>query len=54
MGAVTRNRDIRRRRSRREKRRKAREKELRLALTRGRTHQDRVRIAGEVRDKQRA
>ncbi len=53
MGAVTRNKEIRRRRKRSEKRRKLRARELKHALQRGRTHQDRVRIAQELREKLR-
>lgn len=51
MGAVTRNREIRQRRKRREKRVKTRLRELKHALQRGRTHQDRVRLAQELREK---
>ncbi len=51
MGAVTRNQEIRQRRTRRAKRRKLRLRALRQALQKGRTHQDRVRIAQELREK---
>jgi len=51
VGAVTRKREIRRHRKRREKRVKIRLRELKQALQRGRTHQDRVRIAHELRGK---
>jgi len=51
MGAVTRNKDIRQRRTRRAKRRKLALRALRQALQKGRTHQDRVRIAEELRQK---
>ncbi|HSD10530.1 MAG TPA: hypothetical protein VLF14_06085 [Candidatus Binatia bacterium] len=51
MGAVTRKKEIRQRRTRQAKRRKARLRELKLAVQRGRTHQDRVRIARELRDR---
>jgi len=51
MGAVTRNREIRQRRTRRAKRRKLALRALRQALQKGRTHQDRVRIAQELREK---
>jgi hypothetical protein len=51
VGAVTRNRDIRQQRTRQRKRRKRRLQELRKALQKGRTHQDRKRIADELRVK---
>jgi hypothetical protein len=51
VGAVTRNRDIRQHRTRQKKRRKRRLQELRQALQKGRTHQDRQRIAEELREK---
>ena len=51
MGAVTRKKEIRRRRTRRAKRRKRRVRELVRALAKGRTHPDRVRIAQEFREK---
>ena len=51
MGAVTRNKEIRQRRTRKAKRRKLRLRGLRQALQKGRTHQDRVRIAQELREK---
>ena len=51
VGAVTRQKEIRQRRTRQAKRRKTRLRELRQALQRGRTHQDRVRIAQERRNK---
>jgi len=51
MGAVTRNKEIRQRRTRKAKRRKQRLRALRQALQKGRTHQDRVRIAQELREK---
>ena len=51
MGAVTRNKEIRQRRTRKAKRRKLRLRALRQALQKGRTHPDRVRIAQELREK---
>jgi Na+/phosphate symporter len=51
VGAVTRKKEIRQRRRRQAKRRRERLRELRQVLQKGRTHQDRVRIAGEFRDR---
>ena len=50
MGAVTRNKEIRQRRTRQKKRRKKLQKQLRQAIQKGRTHPDRVRLAQEFRD----
>ena len=54
MGAVTRNKEIRQRRTRQAKRRKRRLRELRQALQKGRTRQDRVRIARDLREKSKS
>jgi hypothetical protein len=51
VGAVTRKKEIRQRRTRRRKRRRAQLRELARALQKGRAHSDRVRIAEEVREK---
>jgi hypothetical protein len=51
---VTRNKEIRQRRTRRAKRRKRRMRQLRQALQKGRTHQERVRIAEELREKSKS
>lgn len=51
MGAITHAQDIRQRRTRRSKLKKQRERELKKLLQRGRTHQDRVKIAQDFRAK---
>jgi len=51
MGAITHAQDIRQRRTRRKKLRKQRARELKQLLQRGRTRQDRVKIAEEFRAK---
>lgn len=51
MGAITHAQEIRQRRTRRMKLRKQRARELKQLLQRGRTHQDRVKIAKEFRAK---
>ena len=50
MGAVTRNKEIRQRRTRQKKRRKRLKKALLQALHKGRTHADRLRLAQEFRE----
>jgi len=50
VGAVTRNREIRQRRTRQKKRRKRLKKALVQAVSKGRTHADRVRLAQEFRE----
>jgi len=50
LGAVTRNREIRQRRTRQKKRRKRLKKALVQALQKGRTRADRVRLAQEFRE----
>jgi len=47
---VTRNKEIRQRRTRQKKRRKRLKKALRQAVQKGRTRVDRVRLAQEFRD----
>ena len=54
MGAGTRHINIRRRQKRREKREQKQRSGLRKALQRGRTHQDRVKIAEEYWQKLRS
>jgi hypothetical protein len=51
VGAVTRKKEIRQRRTRRAKRRKELLRALRQALQKGRTHADRLRIAQELRER---
>jgi hypothetical protein len=47
---VTRNKEIRQRRTRRKKRRRQLQKKLRQAVAKGRTRADRVRLAQEFRE----
>ena len=51
MGAVTRQKEIRQRRTRRAKRKRLKLRALKQALAKGRTHQERLRLAQEFRDK---